>query len=60
MPLPLSIALNGCLLLLIMRRCGATPEDEPQIDDDEFERIRRNLVKNSGSGKRSGGKAARK
>jgi hypothetical protein len=41
-------------------RYGATPEDEPQIDDEEFERIRRGLGKSAGTGKRSGGKTTKK
>jgi hypothetical protein len=36
-------------------RFGAAAEDEPEIDDDEFERIRSGL-----GGKRSSGKAKKK
>jgi hypothetical protein len=52
----LIVILHECSPLL---RFGATPEDEPEIDDDEFERIRSRLGSGS-AGKRSSGKAKKK
>jgi hypothetical protein len=48
------------LLIYLLLRYGATQDEEPQIDDEEFERIRNSVVKSAGSGKRSGAKAKKK